>query len=162
MQSSNRNQADICLILEGTYPYVMGGVSQWTHDLILNLPELSFHLLTIVPKVNGMDLQYELPENVVGVSSIGLQSLPAGKSRLPQQQKLFERLRDPLLKLHTDGQLEHLERVLDILAPHKDKLGKRILLESPVSVMLVIQHQGSSIQHLLGKSNNLKHIGQAR
>ena len=28
-------QADICLILEGTYPYVTGGVSGWAHGLML-------------------------------------------------------------------------------------------------------------------------------
>ena len=149
MRSSNKNQADICLILEGTYPYVMGGVSQWTHDLILNLPDLSFHLLSIVPRLNGMDLQYELPHNVLEISSIELQGLPAGKSRLPHQEKLFERLRDPLLKLHSEGQLENLERVLDILAPHKDKLGKRILLESPEAWEFMVDMYQS---HFSGKS----------
>ncbi|HCO91849.1 MAG TPA: hypothetical protein DIT40_12840, partial [Alphaproteobacteria bacterium] len=26
--------ADVCLLLEGTYPYVTGGVSNWVHDVI--------------------------------------------------------------------------------------------------------------------------------
>ena len=29
--------ADVCLVLEGTYPYVKGGVSTWVHDLIGDL-----------------------------------------------------------------------------------------------------------------------------
>ena len=40
--------ADVCLILEGTYPFVAGGVSSWTHDLIRGLPEIRFHLLTLL------------------------------------------------------------------------------------------------------------------
>ena len=33
--------ADICLLLEGTWPYVRGGVSIWIHQMILGLPELT-------------------------------------------------------------------------------------------------------------------------
>jgi len=36
---------DVCLILEGTYPYVVGGVSNWTHALLNGLPELDFSLI---------------------------------------------------------------------------------------------------------------------
>ena len=31
---------DVCLILEGTYPYIVGGVSNWTHALLSGLPSL--------------------------------------------------------------------------------------------------------------------------
>lgn len=36
---------DVCLILEGTYPYVIGGVSNWTHALLSGLPDLDFGLV---------------------------------------------------------------------------------------------------------------------
>jgi len=36
---------DVCLILEGTYPYIVGGVSNWTHALLSGLPELDFALV---------------------------------------------------------------------------------------------------------------------
>ncbi|MFN3430865.1 MAG: DUF3492 domain-containing protein, partial [Candidatus Sericytochromatia bacterium] len=42
-------QADVCLVLEGSYPYVTGGVSSWVHQLIAGLPEVRFALLTLVP-----------------------------------------------------------------------------------------------------------------
>ena len=41
--------SDICLILEGSYPFVLGGVSAWVHNLIRSLPSIRFSLLTIVP-----------------------------------------------------------------------------------------------------------------
>ncbi len=54
----------VCLVLEGSYPFITGGVSAWTHDLIINLPGIDFVLFTISPESN-MELRYELPKNVV-------------------------------------------------------------------------------------------------
>ncbi|MFZ4615751.1 MAG: GT4 family glycosyltransferase PelF [Rectinemataceae bacterium] len=52
------------MILEGTYPYVTGGVSAWAHDLIGNLPEIEFSILSISPSPY-LKIAYELPQNVV-------------------------------------------------------------------------------------------------
>ena len=58
--------ADVCLVLEGTYPYVGGGVSSWVHQLIEGLPELSFSLLLISPdRKTAQTRRYQLPPNVV-------------------------------------------------------------------------------------------------
>ena len=56
---------DVCLILEGTYPYVRGGVSAWVHRLIEGMPEISFSLLAISPnRAYASKPDYELPPNV--------------------------------------------------------------------------------------------------
>ena len=55
----------VCVLLEGSYPYITGGVSAWIHDLITNLPDIDFILYTISPK-KDMELRYTLPENVRG------------------------------------------------------------------------------------------------
>lgn len=57
--------ADVVLLLEGTYPYIRGGVSSWVHQIILSQPERSFHLVFIGgdPSLYG-DIRYELPDNV--------------------------------------------------------------------------------------------------
>ena len=36
--------ADIAFLLEGTYPYIRGGVSSWVHQIIRGLPELTFSI----------------------------------------------------------------------------------------------------------------------
>ncbi len=61
-------KADVLLILEGTYPYVRGGVSSWVHQLIQGLPELTFELLFLGghPSHYG-PIQYQLPDNVSGL-----------------------------------------------------------------------------------------------
>ncbi len=57
--------ADVCLVLEGTYPYVPGGVSSWVHDIVRGLPELGFALLHIGPKAGAYgEPRYTLPDNV--------------------------------------------------------------------------------------------------
>ena len=43
----------ICMILEGSYPYVRGGVSSWMHDYILALPQHEFILWTICATKKG-------------------------------------------------------------------------------------------------------------
>ena len=40
----------VCLIVEGAYPYIVGGVSIWLHQIITNLPHIDFVLWTIVTK----------------------------------------------------------------------------------------------------------------
>ena len=61
----NNKQVDICLLLEGTYPYVRGGVSGWVHQLILGLPEFSFALVFIGAKKEMYPTTwYEFPDNV--------------------------------------------------------------------------------------------------
>lgn len=71
--------ADICLILEGTYPYVTGGVSSWVHDLISYLDQFSFHIVTVVPNTSfTREKRYKLPENVLEVQNVYLHEMKIG------------------------------------------------------------------------------------
>jgi glycosyltransferase involved in cell wall biosynthesis len=56
---------DVCLVLEGTYPYVLGGVASWVHQLIEGLPELKFGLLCVVAEDANPPDRYPVPANVV-------------------------------------------------------------------------------------------------
>jgi len=60
--------ADIALLLEGTYPYVRGGVSSWVHQIMLGLPDLTFALVFLggSPDEYGGP-QYKLPDNVTHI-----------------------------------------------------------------------------------------------
>ena len=49
MKPSTNQPADVALILEGTYPYVAGGVSTWVHQILASYPERRFALLHIGP-----------------------------------------------------------------------------------------------------------------
>jgi len=78
-----KNDVDICLLLEGTYPYVRGGVSSWMHQIIKGLPEFSFHIIFLgsEPTLYSQPA-YDLPDNVVGFEIHYL--LPFEDNKIPK------------------------------------------------------------------------------
>lgn len=60
--------------MEGCYPYIMGGVSSWTHNLISQMPDVEFIVQTVVVdrSMRGK-FRYKLPDNVIEVREIYLQ-----------------------------------------------------------------------------------------
>src|SRR5436305_8997265 len=65
--------ADVCLLLEGTYPYVLGGVSAWVDQIIKGLPDFTFALYFIGSnKASTAKKHYELPRNVVSLTEVFL------------------------------------------------------------------------------------------
>ena len=121
---------DVCLILEGTYPYVAGGVSNWTHDLLLAQREASFHLVCLVAPNADLTPRYELPANVAGITNIRVGVLPPGAKRIRGSQTLLANLQAPLRKLQSKGGLCELFTLLELLAPFKSQLGQTVLLDS--------------------------------
>lgn len=66
-------RADVCLILEGSYPYITGGVSSWVHQLVTALSEVNFALVTLLPDEHYPRLdKYQLPPNIVSRQDIFL------------------------------------------------------------------------------------------
>lgn len=73
----------VCLVAEGCYPYVVGGVSSWVHSLIQQFPNIEFTLAAIVSdrSISGK-FAYTLPDNLTEVREIYLndsQWLQGGK-----------------------------------------------------------------------------------
>ena len=66
MDLSPARPADVALLLEGTYPFVRGGVSTWVHKLIEALPETTFSLVFIGGRRSDHGrAAYPFPPNVV-------------------------------------------------------------------------------------------------
>ncbi|MFK7854129.1 MAG: GT4 family glycosyltransferase PelF [Granulosicoccus sp.] len=58
--------ANVCLLLEGTFPYVRGGVSSWVKQLIEGMPHLSFSIIYLGADADSAtEPAYELPDNLV-------------------------------------------------------------------------------------------------
>ena len=74
--------ADVCLLLEGTYPYVAGGVSSWVHDLLGSHSALSFDLVALTPTSDAKPHRYKMPGNVRALIDVPLQNPPRGSSRV--------------------------------------------------------------------------------
>ena len=65
---------DVCLILEATYPYVVGGVSTWVHSLITGLPDIEFALIHIRAGDGEREPKFELPPNLREVVEVEITS----------------------------------------------------------------------------------------
>lgn len=63
--TASKYSADVTLLLEGSYPFVRGGVSGWVHQLIEGLPELRFALVYLgAERPAEVNIRYALPPNV--------------------------------------------------------------------------------------------------
>lgn len=65
----------ICMISEGSYPYITGGVSSWIHTLVTSMPEHEFIIYAIgaEEKLKGK-FKYKLPANIIEVKEVFLDS----------------------------------------------------------------------------------------
>ena len=61
--------ADVGLLLEGTFPYVAGGVSSWVNQIIRGFPDLSFALCFLGSRREDYgERKFALPDNVTHIS----------------------------------------------------------------------------------------------
>lgn len=110
--------ADVCLIVEGTYPFVTGGVSAWVDQLIRALPDLSFAILHIAATEEARPpMAYPLPANVIEMTVVGIhggvESLPSGVRLAPETWETVRAFHDTMI----DGRGADLGGLLRVLAP---------------------------------------------
>ncbi|MCY9879049.1 GT4 family glycosyltransferase PelF [Vibrio natriegens] len=94
MNKDTEKTIDICLLLEGTYPFVRGGVSSWVHQMISGLPEFNFHLIFLGGHPDFYsNTAYDFPPNVVGFDVYFLLSDNHNGQPTPQhgRSKLFKK-----------------------------------------------------------------------
>ncbi len=79
--------ADVCLIVEGAYPYVTGGVSSWIQSLITNLPYIRFAILHVGARPDPQrKVLYRLPENVVQLHEVYINDVEGVSMRKSKKQ----------------------------------------------------------------------------
>lgn len=59
-----QDKADVCIVVEGCYPFITGGVSSWLDWLIRAQPDLTFAIVAITADHLPREIKYELPPNV--------------------------------------------------------------------------------------------------
>ena len=78
----------VCIVAEGCYPYVVGGVSGWINSLIKSFPNVEFILLAIVANRSFRGkFVYELPENLTQVYEVYLEDSEVGRRRQKEKTK---------------------------------------------------------------------------
>ncbi|MBN1699226.1 MAG: GT4 family glycosyltransferase PelF [Spirochaetales bacterium] len=122
-----KNKIRVCLLLEGTYPYITGGVSGWIHELIRGLPDIEFVLFTISPKYN-QEVRYRLPENIVEHRDIVISKPGQSGKRIVNKKKIFREI----VRVHQDffkARIPELEGLFSIYPegyfPYNDAVLRR-------------------------------------
>ena len=83
----------VCIVAEGCYPYVVGGVSGWINSLIKSFPNIEFILLAIVANRSQRGkFVYELPENLTQVYELYLDDCEWEEGRKTEKSRRKARL----------------------------------------------------------------------
>ena len=92
----------ICLLTEGSYPYVVGGVSSWTQMLIKGLPEYEFVVYSIgAEEKDRGKYKYKLPDNLVNIQEEFLDDILNLKSQGMKDNILSAEAKETLYDLVT-------------------------------------------------------------
>ena len=139
-----KRKADVCLVLEGTYPFVSGGVSSWVHHLVSRLPHLRFSILHISPIAGYFSAGpiYDMPENVVSLDEVHLHRyrMPKGRVGLSPAEirARVERFRD-LVRDMQDGATGAFAAFLDSLQGDGDDVSAFTFLQSRPSWDVLVE-----------------------
>jgi polysaccharide biosynthesis protein PelF len=111
--------ADVALILEGTYPYVAGGVSSWVDQLLRAYPQRRFALVHIGPHPDAYGkVLYELPENVTELAELYCRGAENAGRRAPRPRLRSSRQPSRMLvairRIHVGDEVD--DRMLDDLS----------------------------------------------
>ncbi|GJD80764.1 GT4 family glycosyltransferase PelF [Methylobacterium gregans] len=126
--------ADICLVVEGCYPYVPGGVSTWVDWLIKGNPDLTFAIVALVADPSPREIRYTLPANVVRFESLPL-TVPLDalrwRDRAPPAVEIA--LADTLVALVNGGGLAALRDLVQLIRDPANHLSLGALMASQLS-----------------------------
>lgn len=105
---------DVCLLLEGTYPYVAGGVSTWVHQLIGSMKDIRFGIVYIAPHADPTrTLKYEVPNHVIYLKDLYLHdyNLSSYRRRRPTAED-YDLMRNFFLQSDTDTGLDLFTKII--------------------------------------------------
>jgi polysaccharide biosynthesis protein PelF len=116
----------VLLITEGTYPYVVGGVSSWCDQLIKGLPDVRWQVLPLVTAGLPARPLFELPPNAQFLPRLELwaESLPRSRWRNPARSALDVSIPGRLAQslIAWDGDLAPLPEALVYCRRHAHRL----------------------------------------
>lgn len=110
----------ICVIAEGSYPYVTGGVSSWIHQIATQMQEHEFIIYTIAAqqKQKGK-FKYKLPDNVIEVKETFLDTYLTEEGKWGMRFNLADTDRDNLMRLLGDTGAVEWRQLFSLLREEK-------------------------------------------
>lgn len=90
----------ICIIAEGSYPYIAGGVSSWIQQLMNSMPEHEFTIIAIsADSTKQSSCKYDPPKNLVEIYDVYMDNLLTSKGSWNKNIHLLPREVDVLGEL---------------------------------------------------------------
>jgi glycosyltransferase involved in cell wall biosynthesis len=120
--------ADICLIVEGGYPYVVGGVASWADSLMRASPQLSFHVIAIGISQQPRRKTFVLAPNVIGITDVLLDVCPLGRAPKHRDAERLARIFSLLELALTKGDATTFKELIEHL--NVTGFGQTALLDS--------------------------------
>jgi len=133
----------VCLICEGSYPYVAGGVAGWVQMLCQNLKEIEFTIFSIATSRDEMSVyKYDLPPNIKEVKTVYLaeEMFQPGKKRVKLSEKETQTLEKLIL-----SEVEEInwEETLELLKKYRTRMGEILMSEDFYNICLKEYHRGN-------------------
>jgi glycosyltransferase involved in cell wall biosynthesis len=120
--------ADVCLLVEGTYPYVAGGVSAWVHDIIKGHPELKFSVFNIGSNAGAYGPpSYVLPDHVTRLHQVYCRELSPTPLLGPARARLDGEIRALRRRSHSRSRPSRVLGAIRRLNVEPDVVDARLL-----------------------------------
>ena len=139
--------ADVCIVVEGAYPYVSGGVSAWVHGLIRRQKDLQFTVVAILPEPPPPTAKYGSLPNLAGLHHLYLSETYGSTGwHRPRafDQAEFDKAVDLFL---SSGGLAELANVDRLIAPLVKARRTADLLNSTLAWNLVCELYAREMPH---------------
>ena len=108
----------ICLLTEGSYPYVVGGVSSWCQMLMQGLPEHEFFVYSVAAESKDKGaFKYKLPANLKGIQEEFLDDILNQYCHGMKENILTAEEKEVLYDLSAEFGVDDLRVELDCIEP---------------------------------------------
>jgi glycosyltransferase involved in cell wall biosynthesis len=105
----------ICLLAEGAYPYVTGGVSSWIQSLMTQMPEHEFIIFSISAKDHQGAVKYPAPSNLLEVRDIQLGTFLTDKIIPGKRYNISEEEKEAFLSVIGGGKETNWPLLFDLI-----------------------------------------------
>ena len=123
--------SDVCIVVEGCYPYIAGGVSAWIDWLMRSQPETSFSVVALWPGPVTAPAKYKSPPNMTALHHLYLQQFGARPEPRGGEVKGFENFSAALNDLMIVGGREPLAAAMTELQALKSKFPIADIFNAP-------------------------------
>lgn len=116
-QPRSHEVPDVCLIVEGAYPFVAGGVSTWIDGQIRRHPDLRFCVVAILPERPAPAAKYARPPNLDAIYHLYLSDNQRGRRSLNLGSRERLRLINAVEVFLRSGSIAELAEIIALIRP---------------------------------------------